>query len=97
MYKKTNANNKNRNPVIFKPKKMILNGIVYDVDSIETLNRIRSNIETKKKEDFELVEEQKIKDIMIQLLNLSLMAVIRKRILLLKIETNKCSYKIRQN
>ena len=66
MYKKTNANNKNRNPVIFKPKKMILNGIVYDVDSIETLNRIRSNIETKKKEDFELVEEQKSQKVLIK-------------------------------
>lgn len=43
----------------FKPKKMIVNGITYEVDSIATLEKIRADTENKKKENLVILEEQK--------------------------------------
>ena len=50
----------------FKPKKMILNGVAYDVDSAETLNRIRIEADTKKKENLIIIEEQKNQKILVR-------------------------------
>ena len=64
MYKKSSA--KKQHNIPFKPKKMILNGVVYDVDSLETLNKIRSNIEVKKKDEFDILEEQKNQKVLVK-------------------------------
>ena len=51
---------------IFKPRRMVLGGEVYEVDSIETLNKIKSDIENAKKEQEEVIEEQKNQRVLVK-------------------------------
>lgn len=60
MYRKSTDTTK------FKPKKMILSGTVYDVDSQETLNKLRAEIENKKKENLLVIEEQKNQKVLVR-------------------------------
>jgi glycosyltransferase involved in cell wall biosynthesis len=62
MYRKTI----NKQQITFKPKKMILNGNVYDVDSIEALSKLRSEIEIKKQQNVEILEEQKNQKVLVK-------------------------------
>lgn len=50
----------------FKPKKMILNGQFYDVDSLETLDKIRFDIEQQKHEKKLVLEEQRNQKVLVR-------------------------------
>lgn len=63
MYRKIS---KETTPKIFKPRRMVLGGEVYDVDSIDTLNKIKGDIEKTKQEQDEILEEQKNQKVLIK-------------------------------
>ena len=63
MYRKINKGDTIKN---FKPRRMVLGGNVYEVDSINTLNQIKKQIEEHKKEEEELLEEQKNQKVLVK-------------------------------
>ena len=55
MYNKINRGAKN-NTDDFKPRRMVVNGVVHNIDSIETLQKIKDQHQQKKEEELEKVE-----------------------------------------
>ena len=49
MYNKINRGARNNNDD-FKPRRMVVNGVVHNTDSIETLQKIKEQHEQKKEE-----------------------------------------------
>lgn len=66
MYKKINRGDKYDNSKIFKPRRMVVGGVMYDIDSIETLNKIKSEQEQKKVKDQEKLEQEKNQKVLIK-------------------------------
>jgi len=66
MYKKINRGDKYDNSKIFKARRMVVGGIMYDIDSIETLNKIKNEQEEKKKKQEEIIEQEKNQKILIK-------------------------------
>ena len=58
MYNKITRGAKN-NKDEFKPRRMVVGGVVHNIDSMETLQKIKEQYQQKKVEDDEIVEEQK--------------------------------------
>ena len=65
MYNKINRGAKNNNDD-FKPRRMVVNGVVHNIDSIETLQKIKDQHQQKKEEELEKVEEQKHQKVLIK-------------------------------
>lgn len=64
MYKKINRGGKHTEE--FKPRRMVVGGVVHNIDSIETLNKIKDEYEQKKVEKQEQIEEQKQQRVLIK-------------------------------
>lgn len=62
MYKKTTKGQQ----IVFKPRRMVIGGVVYNVDNEETLNKIKVEMATKKEEQKRVEEEAKNKKILIK-------------------------------
>lgn len=58
-----NKSNKSEN---FIPRKMMLDGTTYYVDSLESLNKIKTKIQQKKKDAADIIEEQKNQKILVK-------------------------------
>lgn len=65
MYNKVTRGAKNTKDD-FKPRRMVVNGVVHNIDSIETLNKIKEQHEQKKIEDEEKIEEQKKQKVLVK-------------------------------
>src|SRR3990172_9924327 len=66
MYKKINRGDKYDNSKIFKPRRMVVGGTMYNIDSIETLNKIKSEQEEKKIKDKEKIEQEKNQKVLVK-------------------------------
>ncbi|QKF94322.1 glycosyl transferase family 1 [Fadolivirus algeromassiliense] len=66
MYKKSVAINKINAAKVFKPKRMVIGGIMYDVDSMQTLNKIKQDIDDKKYLEEQKLEEQKHQKVLVK-------------------------------
>jgi glycosyltransferase involved in cell wall biosynthesis len=64
--KKIVRGDKHDNTKIFKPRRMVVGGIVYDIDSIETLDKIKSEHAKKKIKDQEILEQEKQQKVLIK-------------------------------
>lgn len=62
MYKKISKGHQ----TIFKPRRMVIGGIVYNVENEETLNKIKQEMAAKKEEDAKIAEEVKNQKILIK-------------------------------
>lgn len=62
MYKKTTKGQQ----IVFKPRRMVIGGVVYNVDNEETLNKIKVEMANKKEEQKRVEEEAKNKKILIK-------------------------------
>lgn len=58
--------NKRKDIREFKPKRIILGGVAHEVNNLDELNKIRRDMDDKKKIDQEIIEEEKTKKILVK-------------------------------
>ena len=55
----------------FKPKKVIISGVAYHVNTLDELSKVKSSIELKKQEQQEVIERNKNKRILVKKIHAS--------------------------